>query len=454
MQVIVQNAGYCPCCRTETTFRAEDAWLRDAYVCLTCGSIPRQRHLQAVLDSHFPNWEHLVVHESSPSNDFVSARCRQYSSSQYLPEVPLGSDHHGVRCESIEDLTFADESIDIFITQDVLEHVFHPDRAIREIARVLRPGGAHVFTVPVHPALETTICRAKLVDGAIHHLLPENYHASPVGDHRALVTFDYGRDFPQELSKWADGASVEVIHTVDRGRGLDAEHLEVYVVRKQHSLRTSQTSADRPSLREYDARDVVEGRSTARVSMDRLATVTQRAGSAAQQSWTIVAFGANPAVRSVCEMAPRHRVVHIDPRSAQTSGDQSLPPGLTSVPPVVPTPLGVGAAALIVSGDTFEQLTAAEREAWAAEVSRLLGPDGILTLDAAPDSRRDVEALWGRYGLQIIDWVPPGVLSRRAFVVLSSSGPRWASMVKHTAVKARRIARRAINTAAARLPRR
>ena len=31
-------------------------------------------------------------------------------------------------------------------TQDVLEHVFQPDRALAEIMRVLRPGGVHVFS--------------------------------------------------------------------------------------------------------------------------------------------------------------------------------------------------------------------------------------------------------------------------------------------------------------------
>jgi hypothetical protein len=133
MEAIVENPGYCPCCRSATTFRAEDPWLRDAYVCLGCGSIPRQRHLQAVLDQFFPAWEHLVLHESSPSNDFLANRCMHYSSSQYLPGVALGSHHHGVRCESIEELTFTDESIDIFVSQDVLEHVFHPERAIREV---------------------------------------------------------------------------------------------------------------------------------------------------------------------------------------------------------------------------------------------------------------------------------------------------------------------------------
>jgi glycosyltransferase involved in cell wall biosynthesis/SAM-dependent methyltransferase len=41
-----------------------------------------------------------------------------------------------------------DASIDTVLCSEVLEHVPHPERAVREIARVLRPGGSLVITVP------------------------------------------------------------------------------------------------------------------------------------------------------------------------------------------------------------------------------------------------------------------------------------------------------------------
>ena len=44
-------------------------------------------------------------------------------------------------------MTFENESFDLFITQDVFEHVMTPNKAFKEIERVLKPGGAHVFTV-------------------------------------------------------------------------------------------------------------------------------------------------------------------------------------------------------------------------------------------------------------------------------------------------------------------
>jgi SAM-dependent methyltransferase len=229
---LVTNEGYCACCRSQTVFTSHDAWLRDFYTCQGCGSVPRQRHLQTVLDECVPQWHDLVVHESSPSNDLLSRWCSQYSGSQFFPDVPRGTVRDGVRSEDVEQLTFADESIDLFITQDVLEHVFRPDRALQDIHRVLKPGGVHVFTAPKHRTLDRTRQRAELTpEGEVRHLLPAEYHGNPIGDNKALVTWDYGYDFEALASSWV-GVGVQAHHRVDRGRGLDAEFNEVFVIRK------------------------------------------------------------------------------------------------------------------------------------------------------------------------------------------------------------------------------
>ncbi len=231
-EVVFSNPGYCHCCRSATTFVARDEWLRDFYVCSNCGSIPRQRHIQAYLDTQVPGWERLVVHESSPSNDFIKRFVADYTASQYFPDVTRGEYRDGIRSEDLEALTLPDGSIDIFITQDVLEHVFHPEAAIAEINRVLKPGGRHVFTTPKHKLLEQTIQRARIsADGTIEHILEEQYHGNPIGDNRALVTYDYGVDFELLLSDWS-GGSVQSFHTRDRLLGLDAEFNEVFVIAK------------------------------------------------------------------------------------------------------------------------------------------------------------------------------------------------------------------------------
>ncbi len=44
--------------------------------------------------------------------------------------------------------TLADQSCDLALCFEVLEHLMEPDQAVREIARVLKPAGAAIFSVP------------------------------------------------------------------------------------------------------------------------------------------------------------------------------------------------------------------------------------------------------------------------------------------------------------------
>lgn len=136
---------------------------------------------------------------------------------------------NGVRCENLEQLTFPNESFDIVITQDVFEHIFNPAVAAREIMRVLKPGGAHLFTAPKHKSISKSYPRAIMLDGTIEHLHEEQYHGNPVGDGRALVTWDYGNDFELLYATWA-GSPITTYVTRDRQLGIDAEFNEVFVV--------------------------------------------------------------------------------------------------------------------------------------------------------------------------------------------------------------------------------
>src|SRR5689334_5039597 len=56
-------------------------------------------------------------------------------------------------CGDVCDLPFAGASFDLVLATDILEHVEDDQRAIGEIARVLRPGGRALITVPAFPSL-------------------------------------------------------------------------------------------------------------------------------------------------------------------------------------------------------------------------------------------------------------------------------------------------------------
>ncbi len=228
-----KNKGYCPICEGSTLFIETADWLRDYYLCVRCGSIPRQRALIKTIQERYPNYRSLAIHESSPSGP-ASAKlkrtCSDYLPTQFFPDRKSGEIFRGFRCENLEKMTFADASFDLIITQDVLEHVLNPDQAFIEIARTLKPGGAHIFTVPLYKGQQTVV-RAKEENGTIHYLEEKVFHSNPVDKDGSMVTTDWGDDLPQRIED-VSGLPTELLTFFDRSRGLDAEFLDVFISRK------------------------------------------------------------------------------------------------------------------------------------------------------------------------------------------------------------------------------
>jgi Methyltransferase domain len=180
------NKDCCPICEREVKFCSEHEWFRDYYKCSSCGSIPRQRALMAAIELFYAEWRTLKVHESLPCGRGVSVKMRRecpgYTESQFYPDFPREAMHpQGFRCEDLENLTFPNRSFDLMVTQDVMEYVLNPTRAFAEIARSLKPGTAHVFTVPLVNKARASEVRAKRdSDGSIVYLQPPEYHENPV----------------------------------------------------------------------------------------------------------------------------------------------------------------------------------------------------------------------------------------------------------------------------------
>lgn len=68
--------------------------------------------------------------------------------------------HHGVA----EKLPLENNSFDVVIASDVLEHITDDVAVVREVARVLKPGGIFIITVPAHQLLFS------YHDHALHHV--------------------------------------------------------------------------------------------------------------------------------------------------------------------------------------------------------------------------------------------------------------------------------------------
>ena len=188
------------------------------------------------IETFFPRWREAVIHESSPGDRGAScklrAQSRAYIASQYFPDVPPGDTWQGSRCENLERLTFPDSSIDLHVTQDVLEHVFDAASVFKEIARSLRPGGMHVFTTPlVNKERPTEVCARLRPDGTVEHLTEPEYHGNPISEKGSLVTHRWGYDICEFIFH-ASGLCTEMVHLDMLEHGIRAEYIEVLITRK------------------------------------------------------------------------------------------------------------------------------------------------------------------------------------------------------------------------------
>ena len=234
---VLSAKGYCVTCDSNVTFESFHPWLRDHFLCSNCRSIPRERALMLAIERFFPSWREFRVHESSPCGRGASVKlrkeCREYIGSHFFPDVPPGETHaSGWRCENLEALSFPDESFDMVVTQDVMEHILDPAKAFAEIARTLKPGGSHVFTVPIVRKEKASQVRAvRHPNGQVEHLLPENYHGNPIDANGSLVTIDWGYDIVPFIEAHS-GLLTTLVYFDDLAHGIRAELIEVLISRK------------------------------------------------------------------------------------------------------------------------------------------------------------------------------------------------------------------------------
>ncbi len=226
--------GGCTYCNRKTVFVHGSPFPRESPYCLRCRSVPRSRALFAVLEIQFPAWRNLRIHESSPSQSALrkfSAEAPGYVPTFFVSGIPAGGRLAQGTCENLEQQSFADESFDIVITQDVFEHILRPEKAFAEVARTLKVGGAHIFTVP---RTAGALLRKRAIpnpDGSVRHLLPPEFHGDPADPASPLVVTEWGDDLLDTCS-FSGGTSTEVVRLCDPSLPGSEEALEIFISRK------------------------------------------------------------------------------------------------------------------------------------------------------------------------------------------------------------------------------
>lgn len=185
--------GYCWVCAKHSHFTYDRGhagtgtvnW-RESLVCKTCGLANRLRLSIHVIDELVDSLAESTLYlteQVTPAARALRSRCAALYCSEFLgQDVERGAiSAQGVRNEDLTCLTFSDGQFDAVLSFDVFEHIPDFRAALREVRRVLKPGGTFLMSVPFAPASDANVVRARLHDGGvIEHLLPPEYHGDPV----------------------------------------------------------------------------------------------------------------------------------------------------------------------------------------------------------------------------------------------------------------------------------
>lgn len=177
---------------------------RESMFCMLCGCSYRLRALARAISLYIaPDVTDMSLKsliEQKYADKLVVAEINScgvlHSTLAAMPKLKYseyGSKNKAVPDEDLMDLSYADGSLDLVLTSDSLEHVPNPSRALQEIHRVLKPNGAHIFTVPMrlnHNTVERTVLTA---EGKPKYVKHQSYHGSGEPDY--LVWNEFGTDF-------------------------------------------------------------------------------------------------------------------------------------------------------------------------------------------------------------------------------------------------------------------
>jgi SAM-dependent methyltransferase len=207
-------AGYCNQCARPVDFLVPSAGtgapdLREELFCSSCGLSARVRGGLTLATRGMDTGTRVYITEqASKAFVWLQSQPGEVVGSEFAPDHKTRrrlADHlhklggqGDIRFEDVTALGFDDASVDTIISFDVLEHVPDYRASLREFARVLKPGGTLVVTVPFRPDIPQTLVRARITDdGQVEHLLDPEYHGDPLG-HGVLCFYHFGWDVLEE----------------------------------------------------------------------------------------------------------------------------------------------------------------------------------------------------------------------------------------------------------------
>lgn len=217
----LRESGYCPGCGSWTRIRQLASLLVEVAGEMTGHHLGTVAGLAGLLCDGSGVGMGIYNTEAHGALHNLLATSPGYTASEYFGPALRSGDTGpgGVLHEDLQELSFPDAGFDVVLSTDVFEHVADPYRAHREVHRVLRPGGHHLFTVPFHEHALLDEVRARVdSDGRVEHLAEPIYHIDPVRmDDGALVYTIFGIEMLVALARIGFEVTVHLLSDSTRG---------------------------------------------------------------------------------------------------------------------------------------------------------------------------------------------------------------------------------------------
>ncbi len=243
---------WCPVCGRVSLIVDIGSNLRESCKCIRCRSTSRQRQLAFVVCSVVGSitstrlrslkdvaaLDDYAIYNTEASRQIHKqlVGMKNYVCSEYFGEEYVsGEIVKGIMHQDLMHLSLEDESIDLVISSDVFEHIPDPYRAHREVFRVLRTGGRHIFTVPFLPGNMLDDVRSFIdLKGECIFVKEPIYHDDPIRKEGTLVHRIFALEMLVNLAKI--GFVVRMYHISKASLGIFGPYGLVFEAVKRGSL--------------------------------------------------------------------------------------------------------------------------------------------------------------------------------------------------------------------------